>query len=308
MLDVRKMRVLQEVAERGSFSAAAEALGYTQSAVSQQVAGLEREAGARLVERGARGIRLTDAGAALVRHADAILARLSAAEAELEAIAGLRGGRVRLASFPSAGATLVPAAVAEFRRRHPGVEVELAMEEPAEAVAGLRAGAFDLALTIEGEGGGEEEVLLTHLIDDPMYVVLPREHRMAERARVRLADLAAEHWMLGSTGACPDRFVYLEACRAAGFEPHVAYESDDYNAIQGFVAAGVGVALIPDLALVNVRDDIVVRSLTGPAPVRRILAATTEASRRSPATRAMLETLTLVAARRTPAGAKLLAA
>src|SRR5438045_782004 len=112
MLDVRKMRVLREVAERGSFSAAAEALQYTQSAVSQQVAALEKEAGARLVERGPRGIRLTDAGAVVVRHAEAVLDRLARAEAELEAIAGLRGGRVRLASFASAGATLVPAAVA----------------------------------------------------------------------------------------------------------------------------------------------------------------------------------------------------
>ena len=130
MLDVRRMRVLREVAVRGSFSAAAEALSFTQSAISQQIAALEREAGCTLVQRNARGIRLTEAGEALVRHADAILARLGEAEAELEAIAGLRGGRLRLAAFESAAATLMPLAIAAFRAEHPGVELSLIMSEP----------------------------------------------------------------------------------------------------------------------------------------------------------------------------------
>ena len=130
MLDVRRMRVLREVAQRGSFSAAADSLAYTQSAVSQQIAALEREAGTRLVERNARGVRLTDAGRALVEHADAILARLADAEAELEAIAGLRGGRLRMAAFPSAGATIMPEAIARFRDRHPAVELSLEPADP----------------------------------------------------------------------------------------------------------------------------------------------------------------------------------
>src|ERR671936_254894 len=138
MLDVRRLRVLREVAARGSFSAAAEALSFTQSAVSQQVAALERETGTMLVERGARGIRLTDAGRALVSHADAILARIEAAEEELAAIAGLRGGRLRLASFQSAGATLVPRAVAAFRSCHPQVELSMVEAEPAQACSLLR--------------------------------------------------------------------------------------------------------------------------------------------------------------------------
>src|SRR3989440_6151761 len=130
MLDVRRMRVPREVAAQRSFSAAAEKLGYTQSAVSQQIAALEREAGATLIERNPRGIRLTDAGEALVRHTEKILARLAEAEAELDAIAGLRGGRLRLATFPTAGATLVPRAIAEFSKRHPGVDLSLAEAEP----------------------------------------------------------------------------------------------------------------------------------------------------------------------------------
>src|SRR5215468_10732279 len=140
MLDVRRMRVLREVAVRGSFSAAAEALSFTQSAISQQIAALEREAGTTLVQRNARGVRLTEAGEALVRHADAILARLGEAEAELEAIAGVRGGRLRLAAFESAGATLMPLAIADFRRRHPDVELSMIMAEPDESLPLLKAG------------------------------------------------------------------------------------------------------------------------------------------------------------------------
>src|SRR6478752_8512662 len=148
MLDVRRMRVLREVAQRGSFSAAADALSYTQSAVSQQIAALEREAGSRLVERSARGVRLTDAGRALVSHADVILARLADAEDELQAIAGLRGGRLRVAAFPSACSTLMPLAVARFRERHPGVELSLHPAEPDDALRLLRAGDCDVALAI----------------------------------------------------------------------------------------------------------------------------------------------------------------
>src|SRR3712207_1427948 len=129
MLDVRRLRVLREVAQRGSFSAAAEALSFTQSAVSQQIAALERESGSKLIERNPRGVRLTDAGRALVQHADAILARLEDAEEELAAIAGLRGGRLRIATFQSAGATLVPRALGEFHRRHPDVELTVRQEE-----------------------------------------------------------------------------------------------------------------------------------------------------------------------------------
>src|SRR5438067_1527521 len=149
MLDVKRLRVLREVARTGSFSAAAEELGYTQPAVSQQISALEREAGTRLLQRGARGVTLTDAGRTLVEHADAILARLSVAEDELEAIAGLRGGRLRLASFPTAGATLVPLAIAMFSDRHPDVELSLIEAEIEESLPRLKAGELDVALIFE---------------------------------------------------------------------------------------------------------------------------------------------------------------
>src|SRR5213596_2494958 len=152
MLDVRRMRVLREVAVRGSFSAAAEALSFTQSAVSQQIAALEREAGTMLVQRGARGVRLTEAGEALVRHADAILCRLAEAEAELEAIAGLKGGRLRMAAFESAGATLMPLAIAQFRERHPAVELSLSLSEPDDSVPKLKSGELEIALAFDAQG------------------------------------------------------------------------------------------------------------------------------------------------------------
>jgi DNA-binding transcriptional LysR family regulator len=298
MLDVRRLRVLREVATHGSFSAAAEALSYTQSAVSQQIAALEREAGSRLVERSARGVTLTDAGRALVGHADVILARLADAEEELQAIAGLRGGRLRLAAFPSACATLMPQSVARFRERHPGVELSLCPADPDDALRLLRGGESDIALSIEATFTTRHEPGLetVPLLDDPMYIMLPRDHPMAGRARLKLTDLADEPWMIGTSGTCPDTSIFLNACQAVGFAPNIAFNMDDYTAIQGFVAAGMGVSFIPDLALVAVRDDVVVRSLGARPPVRRIVAVTLADSFRSPAKTAMLDVLTEVAA------------
>src|SRR5918911_3135013 len=198
MLDVRRLRVLREVAKQGSFSAAAEALSYTQSAVSQQIAALEREVGTKLVERNARGIRLTDAGEALVRHTDSVLATLAEAEAELEAIAGIRGGRVRLASFQTAGSALVPQAIAAFRQRHPGVELSMIEAEPDDAIPALRAGDLDVALVVEPNGITEEPghgLDRVELLDDPMYVALPLDHELTRKVRVKLKDLAGEPWI-----------------------------------------------------------------------------------------------------------------
>jgi DNA-binding transcriptional LysR family regulator len=298
MLDVRRLRVLREVASHGSFSAAAEALSYTQSAVSQQIAALEREAGSRLVERSARGVRLTDAGRALVCHADAILARLADAEDELQAIAGLRGGRLRVAAFPSACATLMPLAVVRFRERHPGVDLSLHPAEPDDGLRMLRTGEADIALSIEATfaARGPSDVDTVTLLDDPMYIMLHRDHPMAGRARLRLTDLAEDSWMVGTTGTCPDASIFLRACQTAGFEPRIAFNLDDYHAIQGFVAAGMGVSFIPDLALVAVRDDVVIRSLGARPPVRRIVATTLADAFRSPAKQAMLDVLTEVSA------------
>jgi molybdate transport repressor ModE-like protein len=295
MLDVKRMRILKEVADRGSFSAAAEALSYTQSAVSQQIAALEREAGAQLVTRGSRGIRLTEAGEALVRHADAILTRLADAEAELEAIAGLRGGRLRLSAFPTVGATLMPLAIAHFRQRHPEVELTVKQLEPEDSLPMLKSGELDIALTIEPNVTADADGLdSTFLLDDPMFAALPLDHPLASKARVRLKDLKAEAW-IGTTDSCSCGTLVRDHCIRNGFEPRITFESDDYLAIQGLVAAGVGVALIPTLALTTVREDIVIRDLGSEAPIRQIAAATLPGAQRSPAARAMLEVLAEVA-------------
>src|SRR6476661_8916271 len=189
MLDVKRMRILKEVADRGSFSAAAEALSYTQSAVSQQIAALEREAGTQLVTRGSRGIKLTESGEALVRHADAILTRLADAEAELEAIAGLRGGRLRMAAFPTVGATLMPLAIATFRERHPEVELTVRQLEPEDSLPLLKSGDIDIALTIEPSALDDSEGLdSTFLLDDPMFAALPLNHPLAHKSRVRVVQ------------------------------------------------------------------------------------------------------------------------
>jgi DNA-binding transcriptional LysR family regulator len=297
MLDVRRMRVLREVAQRGSFSAAAEALSFTQSAVSQQIAALEREAGTVLVQRSARGVRLTEAGEALVRHTDAILARLAEAEAELEAIAGLSGGRLRMASFESAGATLMPLAIAAFRERHPAVELSMSLLEPEDSIPRLRAGELDLAVTFTAPQGreGEDGLHYQHLIDDPMYLVLPRDHALANKRHLRLADLAGEAWIGGAAPCECNRLIY-RACSAAGFDPRIAFETDDYTAMQGFVAAGVGVSLIAELGLRSVREDVVVRDIGRDTPIRSIHATTLAEGYRSPASQAMLGILAEVAA------------
>src|SRR3712207_6799476 len=196
MLDVKRLRVLREVAARGSFSAAAESLAYTQSAVSQQIAALEREAGTTLVQRSARGVRLTEAGEAVVPHTEAIMGRLAEAESELEAIAGLRGGRLRMAAFESAGSRLMPLAIAAFREKHPAVELSMSLSEPEDCVPLLRSGDLDLGIVFESAvKQAADGIDRVHLLEDPMYLVLPRDHPLAGRRRVRLADLAGEAWI-----------------------------------------------------------------------------------------------------------------
>jgi DNA-binding transcriptional LysR family regulator len=316
MLDIKQLRVLKEVAERGSFSAAAEALSYTQPAISQQVAALEKQAGTTLVDRTSRGVRLTEAGRALVDHAEVVLARLAAAEAELDAMAGVRGGRVRLSSFPTAGASLLPPAVALFTERHPEVELTFVEREPEEAAQMLRAAELEVALVFEYRELNQPEVdrlyegiELHHLLDDPMYLALPQDHPMARRPRVRLQDFAGETWIQESGARSWCGGLHLAACAAAGFEPRIGFQSDDYNVVQGLIAAGVGISLLPSLSLTNVREDIVVRSLGRTAPARRIAAATLAGRYRSPATEEMLGILDEVAARFVlPAGAAVAAA
>jgi DNA-binding transcriptional LysR family regulator len=296
MLNLVRLRVLQEVVARGSFSAAAESLSYTQSAVSQSIARLEAESGATLVVRDRRGVRPTAAGDMLIEHAEAIFAQVQAAEDDLSALLGVRGGKLRVASFPSAGATLMPLAVATFRERHPEVALTLAEGEPEEIAPRVRAGDFDLALLFEFPGVEERPssgLRAKHLLEDPMHVALPGNHPLATKRALALSDLRKEDWVQTSAQSPCARHV-VRSCVAAGFEPRVSFESDDYETVQGLVAAGVGVALIPTLALTHVHPGIVVRGLAPRSPARKVVAATPRVGA-APAAKAMIDTLSEVA-------------
>jgi DNA-binding transcriptional LysR family regulator len=303
MLDLRRLRVLCEVARHGSFSAAATALGYTQPAVSRQIAILEAETGTALVRRVPQGALLTDAGQLLVERGEGLLAQLLDVELELQALAGLQGGRLRLASFASAAASIVPLAIARFRESHPAVELHVVMADPVDSIPRLRSGELGLALShdygvahsalgreVQDGAGGHPGLELVHLFDDPMYVALPAGHRLAGVAALSLADLAEEPWMLATPDSCPDSRLFLRACHAAGFEPQIVLQNDDYHAILGFVAARVGIAMIPDMVARGVREDVVIRALDPPGPSRPILAVL-PAGHRSPAAGAMLDIL-----------------
>jgi DNA-binding transcriptional LysR family regulator len=291
MLDVRRLRVLQEVVGRGSFSAAADSLHLSQSAVSQQVAVLEREVGIALLERTSEGPRLTKAGEALMEHGDAVLCRLEEAERELAQIAGLEGGRLRVASFPTASATLMTSALSRFRKRFPNVELVFSEDEPEDSFPALKRGDFDLAVVFDYpefplDFGRDVEAELIY--EEPMWIALPPGHPLAAARSVRVEDLADEDWLCGALpSSC--RSQVLQLCRDAGFEPRISFESEDYEVIKGFVAGGLGVTVLPELAGGHPRVEL--REVRGRKPIRRVWAVTREAASRPPAATEMLAIL-----------------
>jgi DNA-binding transcriptional LysR family regulator len=303
MFELRHLQVFREVARRGSLSAAAQSLAYTQPAVSQQMTALERRAGMALLERTTRGVRLTDAGEALLRHAETILAEQNLAERELDAIAGLRGGRVRMASFPSAGAALVPEAVSLFSARYPDVALSVSEAEPEESVPSLRAGALEVAIVgapnlPDGFGELYDGIDLHPLLEEPRYVLLAPSHRLARRKRVRLGDLAGEVRVELARTPTREGRIYLEpGPEPEPGEPRIAFRSDEFSIVQGLVAAGAGIAVVPELALTNLRADVTIRNLGSSAPLRAVAAATLAGVHRSPATAALLALLTEVTER-----------
>jgi len=267
--------VLQEVARCGSLSAAAAVLNCTTSAVSQQISALEREIGVPLLVRGPTGARPTPAGARLLKHAGVILAAVEAAELDLT-----RGAQapdvLRLASFASAATAILPAAIARFRIAHAQVRIQLIAADPDDGVALVNEDGADLAVITEvpGERPQYPGVHTVPVYDDEFFVVLPARHRMAAHVEVPLSALADDEWVVSSaTGICPDTRVFRTACRQAGFTPSVTFRPDDYETVQGLVAANLGVSLVPSLALGNARTDVAIRRVTGHRPVRRIALA-----------------------------------
>ncbi|MFI8435043.1 LysR family transcriptional regulator [Streptomyces sp. NPDC079020] len=296
MIEARHLRVLRAVATTGSFSAAARELGCTQPAVSQQMKALESSAGTTLLIRTGREMRLTQAGEALVRHASGILAGLTAAEEEVAAIAGLRAGRVRLVSFPSGSSTLVPGALAALRAEHPGTRVSLVEAEPPRSVEMLRDGDCDIALAFRyGTSGGEwDDLVARPLLTDRLIGLVPDGHRLAGAESVGIGELAEEPWIAG----CPRcRRQLVEVCEESGFTPRIDFATDDYPAVIGLVGAGLGVAVLPALAIESVRPKGARTITVEPAIEREIVALTLPDLARVPAVAATLDQLSLAAAR-----------
>ncbi len=283
------MQVLRAVVDSGSVTAAAARLGYTPSAVSQQVGALEKEAGTALLERVGRGVRPTAAGLLLTGYADAIGRQVAEAETALADLVAGRTGQLTVRYFATAGAALVAPAVARLRAEHPGVRLELKLTDPEDPLPDVREGRADVALVV-GESRVPDGVRLVKLLDDPYLAVLPKGHRLAARRSVELRELAEEAWV-GSEWPGPCLDAQLGACAAAGFRPGFAVQSEDYVTAQGFVAAGLGVTLIPRLGLGSRHPDVVVRVVRDPEPVRTIHAAVRETAPPQPALRAFLRAL-----------------
>jgi DNA-binding transcriptional LysR family regulator len=293
--DVQRLRALALVLDLGSISAAADVLGYTQSAVSQQLAALEREVGTVLVDRSQRPLRATRAGALLRPHVERVLAALGGAQAAVE---DLRGGtpRLRLAAFPSALCSFVPTAVRDLRRSHAQLVVEVLQVETREAVERLRGGDADLAVVHYLPGVAVPETAglqRRRLLVDHLYVVLPEGHRLARRDAVRIADLEAEPLILPRRDTPAGRFrsVVEHLCAQAGFSPRVAYELDDLPAAQAFVAAGIAVVPMHGLTLATVPPGTTIRPLAERPAGSRTIEALAPAAARTPVVDDLLERL-----------------
>jgi DNA-binding transcriptional LysR family regulator len=287
----------REVAGRGSFTGAAESLQYTQSAISRQIAALEKEVGAPLFDRlPRRGVRLTDAGRSLLPHAEAVLERLASAHGEIAALGRLEAGQLRVGAFPTANAELMPRALALFRARHPAISPSLIEGTSPRQLARLDAGDLHLAvvsadarLPLEAE-----RVELVHLLDEPMLVALPRSHRHSGRRSLRLSELAADSWIAGDrTVQDPLRTLAPDLAERGRIE----FVAREWTAKQGFVAAGFGVTLVPALAVTTVRRGVSLVALHGDdAPARAVYLATPKGATTPPAVEAFIPILREVVA------------
>ncbi|WP_136609168.1 LysR family transcriptional regulator [Sinomonas albida] len=281
-LDLHRLHLLREVARAGSLTSAAATLTFTTSAVSQQIAKLEHEVGVALIERHPRGVVLTDAGHALLRYADDIDRTIEAARAEMGEFAGLRRGQLRMGTFPTVGASLMPDVVLAFRARHPEVAVTVISARRAGLLERLRRRDIELTLLWDypWERIENDDLTLIPLMNDPTVLLVPHDHPIAGRRSARIEALKDQEWIVRDEHPVAD--VLRRVCRDAGFEPRIAFAANDYQETQGMVAAGIGIALAPRLALSALRPDVAAVSLAR-SPARRILLAHLASRRLSPA-------------------------
>lgn len=303
MLNTRLLAVHRTVVSEGSLTRAAGVLGYTVSAVSQQLAQLENQAGVELFEKAGRGVRPTQAGLLLAAHAGRVLHEVAEAEAALADLREGRAGRLRVVSFHSAGESLLPPAIAALRAEQPELHVRPIVGETPDALRRLRSGEADLVIVVEPYGPAAapaDDLHRWHLLDDEYRVLLPHDHPLARRRVVPVDAMGDTDWIV--TIGPPDyvRETTVAVCRRAGFSPRIIAEADEFPVTQGYVAAGLGAALVPRLALGAVRTGVAVRRLT-PAPrPRHIWLATRPALAEQPAVRRMVQALRDAAAAETP--------
>lgn len=291
MLELRQLTVLQAIAREGSLAGAARALHYSQPTVAHHLAALESHLGVPIVTRSTRGATLTDLGELFLGHAEAVLDRLGSAEAEVKALGRHGVVTLRIGTFPTAGAHVLPRAVAATEVRT-GVRVELFEAEPPILVERLLARELHCALIYddpEAPAHLHDDLKVTPLFDDPFLIVLPESHRLAAQTEVSLADLADDGWMMSREPDEPSDQALRAACALEGFVPVPVLRTDDYDVMFGFVAAGVGVALVPRMALVE-RAGVVVRPLVG-VNLRRTVRFATHREGAPPATAALLAAL-----------------
>ncbi|WP_121715829.1 LysR family transcriptional regulator [Streptomyces sp. E5N91] len=298
MFDSRRLRTFHEVVTTGSFTAAANSLGFTQPAVTQQIRALEREAGVLLFTRAGRRVVLTEAGHALARHSTVILRDMRHAQQQLQALARLRADRVRVCAFPSITATLIPETLAALLAEHPTLRVELHEAEPPESMRRLMAGECDIALSFSYPGAPADlppEVAEDNLLEDSLVALLPSGHPLTRRRGVRLAALREARWVAG----CPRcRAHFLTICAEAGFEPDIVFATDDNLALQSLVAAGVGIAVAPSLVLSFLNHRQVTGRVLEPHVRRRISAHVLREHEHLPAIETVLRGLRSAAAAR----------
>ncbi|MEU3483020.1 LysR family transcriptional regulator [Streptomyces sp. NPDC033754] len=291
MLDVRRMQILRAVVTSGSVTSAAAELGYTPSAVSQQVSVLEREAGIALLERVGRGVRPTAAGLLLTQYAETVSRNLTEAEAALADLRAGRTGSLAVRYFGSVGPSLVAPALTRLRREHPGIRLDLTLLDAREALPEVARGDADVAIVVRPREDAVPGLRLVHLLDDEYLAALPPGHPLAARRVLDLAELAAEPWV-GSEPQGPCLDVVLGACAEAGFSPDFVAASEDYATALGFVAAGLGVGLVPRLgAGGGRRTDVALRRVRNPRPVRAVQAAVRDGAPGHPALATLLEAL-----------------
>ncbi|MET7707349.1 LysR substrate-binding domain-containing protein [Micromonospora sp. NPDC005413] len=290
-MQLNALQVFRAVAEHGSITAAARSLRYTQSAVSRQIAALEAEAGAPLLDRLPRGVALTEQGRCLLGHTEAVLDRLDTARRDLAALRDLSAGRLRVGAFPTAVAALVPRALASFKSDHPEVALSLVEGLTPGLLERLTDGEADVAVVSAASDQplDGDHFDLHHLVDEALLVAVPRTHRLAHRRTIRLRDLADESFIAGSATA---EETLLRATLPAGFRPRIDIVAAEWTGKLGCVAAGLGVALVPALAVRAAPPDLTLLRLhPDDASVRRIFAATVAGRSRPPAVRRFLNHL-----------------